>query len=402
MRRRSIRSRLLALSATSLAALCDGALAEAPPAWTLTGTYTADLLRNTRGGLATGNAYLDNLDLTLEIDGERALGIPGLQLFAYGLYNNDSRFSERFPGDALTASNIDAPRDIQLYEFWADWAFGQHASSVRMGLYDLNSEFDASEVRDLFLNSSFGIGHELAQTGVNGPSIFPATSLALRIALRPAANWALMMAAFDGVPGGTNDGRSHFHLGGDDGALLIAELQRTGERLTKVALGAWRYTQSFERIGNEIPGATGARQANSSGAYAFTDFVLWEGAEQPERRLEAFARVGVATSAVNEYDRSAQLGVVMHRPFSAKTPESLGLAITSAHTGRSYRRLQQTLGAPIEHAETAVELTYRRELTSWLTLQPDVQWIIDPGATRELRNALVVGLRVELAIQYSR
>ena len=229
------------MKVAALSCLCEAAAAESSSSWTLGSTYTADFLRNTHGGLAVGDAYLDNLDITLDVDGERAFGIPGLRLFAYGLYNNATRFSEVLPGDAMTASNIDAPEDFQLYELWADWSFGAHASSVRAGLYDLNSEFDVSDARSLFINSSFGVGHELGQTGVNGPSIFPATSLAVRIAFKPSANWALMAAAFDAVPGGAGDSHSHLQLGGEDGALLIAEAQRYGERVTKFAVGAWHY-----------------------------------------------------------------------------------------------------------------------------------------------------------------
>lgn len=33
-------------------------------------------------------------------------------------------------------------------------------------------EFDASDVRGLYINSVFGIGQDLSQSGENGPSIF--------------------------------------------------------------------------------------------------------------------------------------------------------------------------------------------------------------------------------------
>jgi hypothetical protein len=88
-----------------------------------------------------------------------------------------------------TASNIDAPRAVRLYEVWADWTFGASDASMRFGLYDLNSEFDTTEARSLFMNSTFGVGHELGQTGHNGPSIFPSTSLALRMALGQHGFW---------------------------------------------------------------------------------------------------------------------------------------------------------------------------------------------------------------------
>jgi carbohydrate-selective porin OprB len=48
--------------------------------------------------------------------------------------------------------------------------------SVLAGLYELNSEFYRLQSAGLFLNSSFGIGPEFSQSGLEGPSIFPSTS----------------------------------------------------------------------------------------------------------------------------------------------------------------------------------------------------------------------------------
>jgi len=110
-------------------------------------------------------------------------------------------------------------------EAWLDWGFHAHGhGSVRVGLYDLNSEFDTTESRGLFINSAYGIGQELAQTGHNGPSIHPATALAARLAWTPAEPRLIEFAVVDGVsgdPDGTH--RSRWHLSRSEGALLIGE-----------------------------------------------------------------------------------------------------------------------------------------------------------------------------------
>ncbi|HEY6643210.1 carbohydrate porin [Povalibacter sp.] len=100
-------------------------------------------------------------------------------------------------------------------------------------------------------------------------------------------------------------------------------------------------------------------------------------------------------------ERSAQLDIIVRQPFSANANEVLGLAITSARTGQPYRRGQQSLGMPIDKAERSWH-SPTGALSSWLTLQPDLQWIVSPGASRELRNALVVGLPVEVSAEWSR
>ena len=65
--------------------------------------------------------------------------------------------------------------------------------------------------------------------------------------------------------------------------------------------------------------------------------------------------------------------------------------------GGKFRRAQAALGATVERHETAIELTYRVQFLPWLALQPDVQYIINPGTDPALKNALVIGLRFELS-----
>lgn len=123
-----------------------------------------------------------------------------------------------------------------------EWASGAaRPLTLRFGLYDLNSEFDMSDSRSLFIHSTHGVGHDLGQTGENGPSIFPNTSLGLRAAWEPGANWRLLAAVLDGVPGDPDDPtRVRIHLSGEEGALNVAEAQWSGARIGTLSIGHWR------------------------------------------------------------------------------------------------------------------------------------------------------------------
>ena len=362
--------------------------------------YTGDVIRNTTGGVAVGSAYLNNLDLELAIDGERAFGMRGLTLFLHGLHNNDARFSSRYSGDAMTASNIDAPRATRLYEAWLDYAFGTHgAASLRLGLYDLNTELDTSDSRALFVNSSFGVGHDLGQSGVNGPSIFPITSLGLRFALRPRENWLLLAAVLDGVPGDPDDPTATtVRLDPDDGALLIAEVQHALSDRGTLAAGAWIYTKDGPRVDDDVLGVVPPRSARRLGIYSTADFAIWRRSPGSPQFATTFARVGYTSDAAHEYDLNAQAGFTWRQPWTDGYEEAVGLALSYARTGGAYRAARAALGEPVESGELAVELTYRRALTSWLTLQPTLQYIAQPSAESMLSDAFVIGIRFELAV----
>ncbi|MFO5243995.1 carbohydrate porin, partial [Salmonella enterica subsp. enterica serovar 1,4,[5],12:i:-] len=82
---------------------------------------------------------------------------------------------------------------------------------------------------------------------------------------------------------------------------------------------------------------------------------------------------------------------VTGRPFRSRPDDEAGVALATAVFGDRYRR---SLGPGAEAAETALELTYSAKLTDWLTVQPDLQWVLDPSGDPALRDAWVVGVRL--------
>ena len=83
-------------------------------------------------------------------------------------------------------------------------------------------------------------------------------------------------------------------------------------------------------------------------------------------------------------------------PIPSRAQDMVGLAMASASNGSHYERSQMAAGIPAA-GETTVELTYVAAIGSWLTVQPDAQYVIHPGGTRVLRNAVAPGLRIAVA-----
>jgi len=365
-------------------------------AWRFGALYTGEYLHNLRGGLERGGAYIDNLDLTLQIDGERAFGVPGLTAMVYGLYNNGGSISGRYVGDAHAISNIETTQALRLFELWLDWQFGAgRGRSLRVGLYDLNSEFDASDVASLFMNSAQGIGVDFSQAGLNGPSIFPVTSLAARLEWPLADGWRLRGAVLDGVPGDPRHPKATaVKLGNGDGALYVAEIERSAASL-RFVIGHWRFTTTFDDLLQVDADGVPLQRDGSHGTYAFVEGELWRSAAGA-RRLTGVARVGVASPDVNPVHHTLRLGLVLHSPFADGGEDQLGLALATLRNGDPYRRSAYAGGMPLLRSETNVELTWRLAVNDWLTVQPNLQWVDNPGSDATVGNAWVLGLRFEL------
>lgn len=363
---------------------------ESCPAWELGTTYTGKFWRNLDGGLDEGDIYVDNLDVTLALNGEKLLGVPGLTLFAYGIYNNGHDLSGRYVGDAQGVSNIAAVQATRLYELWAELNFGSNdAWSVRAGLYDLNSEFAAIDTAGLFINSAHGIGTDIAQTGENGPSIFPIAGLGARLRWQAGERLALQAVVLDAVPGDPEQpDRTKFDLG--DGSLLVAEAHWYGTRIAKANLGYWRYSPSFDELGGD------ARRDDNAGWYASVDGLLYGESGSETEGLRGWLRYGVAEDRINAFESHTGAGLVYTGLLPGRSEDQLGLAVAIVNTGTPFREAVAGGGGEAGSSETNIELTYRFAVNDWLTLQPDIQYVIDPGADPSIEEALVVGLRFEV------
>lgn len=368
---------------TMLTTLLLGAEAEGSQpkrAARVSAAYTGELWHNVRGGIDTGGVYLDNLTLAVELDADALWGGSGVDVLLEGLYNNGNSLSGDLVGDLQTVSNIESGlNDAHLYQALIEALLGDRAS-LRLGLYDLNSEFDVLESADLFIHSAHGIGTDIGQSGENGPSIFPVTSLGARFAWSWNQHWTARAAVLDGVPGRAGDPQEMgVRLGGGDGALLALELERSAAH-AKLLLGTWGYTAATEEFG--IPG----RDARSAGAYV-------RGEWQATGQVAVFARWGWAREAVNPFGYFAGGGLNWRGPVAGRPDDRFGVAVAWADASSDYRR--STGGEP---REVALEITYRMPLGERLVVQPDLQYVIDPGLDPTLDDALSLGLRVELTL----
>ena len=369
-----------------------------PPEVDLSVLYIGELWGNASGGVRRGERYLDNLDVTLTVDMERVFGWHGATLFVYGLYNDGHAFSGDLVGDAQTVSNIETGvRAARLYQAWIEQRFAADRASIKAGLYDLNSEFDTTNVGSLSLLSSHGIGPEFGQSGRNGPSIFPYTSLAIRGEYKLTDRLTARAAVLDGVPDDPDHPkRTAVHLSRSDGALGVAQVDYVGAP-ANVTIGFWRYSSRF------VPRSSfgsGQGRLGNQGEYAVIERRLtrpYRDVADDKRGLAAFVQAGMASARFNRIDRYVGGGLV-YTGVIASSEDRAGITFAHAAFSESYRRLQAASGARVRSAENVVELTYRRSVTRFLTVQPDIQYIVHPSSERTLHDALAVGFRFELGV----
>lgn len=353
-----------------------------PTGLTFRGTVKSDLLTSANGGLQRGVRTITQADLFAELDGDELAGLTGARMAVQFMANSGGGLNA-FTGELQVASNIEAYRTMRLYQCWVQQELPDLGLSLLAGLFDLNSEFYVTESSGLFLNSSFGIGADLAQTGRNGPSIFPSTSLAFRVRFELPETGSLSAAVFDGAPGAHDDGeRFGIDVDGEEGYLLITELSIAAGDGGRIGGGLWRYTAPFDdmcAVDEPV-----ARQDNN-GAYLLADLSLVPGAADDDV-LHLFLRAGAANGHLNAVMRHLGTGFV----YELGGGDLLdGYALAVAEVGGDYLFLQSADGIPTASAESVHELTMSRRITDWLTVQGDAQYIVRPSARRDIGHAFV-------------
>jgi porin len=353
------------------------ALAGSPPSVSV--LYTGDLIGDAAGGEQRGADWISRLDLAVAT-GDRLFGIDGAHAQADVMLLHGGGFSADRSGDAQVASNIDAPHAIRPYEAWIEAPLAPHWRA-KAGLVDLNSEFDLQAVGALFLNSSFGIGPDFSQSGPNGPSIFPVTAPGMLVAYEPPG-WSVRLGVFDALAGDPD--HPHRTLPDSfrrDGALLVVEGNTLIGPLLQAQFGLWTYTDRASRL--DAPG-----KGQSAGGYAQIEARIAGGGQA--RALRGWIRVGRATDAVNPIGTYVGGGLTWGDDGTV-----IGAAVARAVLGDPARRAGSAGDALPHRAETALEFTGRRRVARGLFLQPDLQYILHPGWTAGVADALVLALRVQ-------
>jgi porin len=410
--------------------------------------YTGEILSNLQGGISRASEYLGVVDLMISIDLYKLVNWKNAAFYTDILGIHGGNPSDH-SGDFQGVSNIAASNNWKIFEAWLQQKIIEDKLSILTGIYDLNAEFDVIEISSLFINSSFGMGPELSQSGKNGVSTFPHAGLAFRIKAQPAEHLYIQSAVMDGVPGDPeNPGSTSYTIKKEDGALFASEIayitgeekrkylppsserkqrrrrpygigrhkrpfQRKGrnrqfkqtpgveipcKNYSKIAVGGWYYTSDFDDLFDCDEFGNPIRQKGNWGIYALGEKVLFSNEDNPAQALSAFMRVGIADKNINQIDTYLGAGMVYSGIFSKHYNDQIGFAAAAVHNSEKFREAKSAAGETQDKWEIALELSYRAQINKWFSMQPDFQYIINPGFDSSLKNALIMGARIEISL----
>jgi porin len=403
---------------------------------------TSEVLGNVSGGVKDGADYEGLTQMGLQLDTQRAFGLYGGTFNVSALQIHGRNFSADYLQNLQTASGIEAERATRLWELWYQQKFlDENRLDVRIGQQSLDQEFMVSQNALLFVNTMFGWPMVPSADMPGGGPAYPLSAPGVRIRIRPIDSINVLLGVFNGSPSSQENGDSQqlnrsgtaFPLNG--GALAIAEVQYSYPALGSMVyadkspalsrtyrLGMWYDTQHFgdEEFDNHglslaNPASDGI-PASHSGDYAFyavMDQVVWADPhdEDGDRAISVFGRaMGTPESNRNLVDFSLNAGLTLREPIMHRDDDSCGIGIGYTHVSQAAAGLDRDTAAftgaytPVRGSETFIEATYQYQLTPWCQLQPDFQYVFNPGGglanpdspSQKIHDEAILGMRVNI------
>jgi porin len=394
---------------------------------TLNVTDTESLLGNVAGGVKQG-ATLQGLTLaTLQIDTGKAFGLQGGSFNVSALQIHGRSLSPYYLDNLQAANGTEADDATRLWELWYDQQFGQNLD-LKLGQQSIDQEFITSKYTALFVNTMAGWPLVPSVDLYAGGPAYPLSSLGARVQVKANSRVTFLAGVYDDNPSGgpfaddpqsRDDGGTRFNL--NTGALFIAEAQVAASPFGQPAtykLGFWYDTGSFPdqaiddqglSLANPASNGNPAMHKGNYSVYGVIDQTLWQ-PKDSARSVNAFARIMGAPAAQNLVGFFFNGGLTLTDPLPGRDNDSAGIDLGVGHVSGQASDLDHATAfysgifTPIRGTETLVELTYQAQITPWLLVQPDVQFVLNPGGgilnpsnpAERLHDEIVAGIHTTI------
>lgn len=367
--------------------------------------YTGEVFTNTRGGSSTHRAteYLGlfNLALTAELD-EMGL-LPGGTIFLLFENSHGRGITERHVGDYQAVSNIDGGDEFtDLSEFWWEKEILDGLLRLRLGKQDANADFGVVDLGGDFANSSFGMPPNIPMPA------WPEPAMGLVASFRVAEGVTFNAGVFDGGVEG-----DFWGISGTGEIFTIGELKVLWELVDgrlpgDVHVGMWYHNGGFVDLEQvevvfararlplafvppefaPLDGGDTLYTGNHGVYLGFEQMLLRESwAEDDDQGLGFFLQYSWARQSRSEVPHYYGAGLVYKGLIPARGDDVSGIGMA---------RVDFAPSMELPSDETAIELFYKAAINPYITVQPDLQWVSNPGGSEH--DAFVFGLRFEAVL----
>jgi porin len=382
----------------------------------------SDLAGNPIGGKRHGFTEADDLGFDVRFDLDRLCGLPGAKADLSMSNRSGSSLTDVYVNNVFEVQEVVGGSTIRFVNLYFEQSLVNDRFNLRVGRLGAGDEFLTSPLYTLFMQN--GINGNPAGILFNAPgfTVYPVATWAARFRYRPVEEVYVMTGLYDGNPN-IDLNEMHgldFTLHGPLFWITEVGYQRNSRKGAtglpgNYKAGIWYNDGSFSefapnplllarrlRFEGGLP-TFGPSTWGDWGFYLLADQMLWRaGGSGNKQSLTVFGAFEVAPEyRINAAPYFVDAGVVWHRPFPSRPLDYAGFEFgcgTASPDLNTAQRIEQNANPsiPVQTYEMILEWTYGIHVAPGVLVQPDLQYIVNPGAAGQYPNAFVIGMQVSI------
>jgi porin len=378
--------------------------------------YTSEIAANASGGTSKDSTETGQLTVGVTGDADKLLGIGGGTFQASITYRRGHNLTQTAGLDTLLQVQevYGRGQTFRITEFSYTQDLGS-GIDLKLGRLPVGGDFSSFACNHM--NGSF-CGAPIGNIGGDFWYNWPVSQWAARARVQ-RGQWYAMVGAYEVNPRNLDNDFTIGHFHGATGVLAPFE---TGvhARLGSAGLpglyrvGGWYSSDNTDDVlldrARRPATLAGTPMLQRSGRYGgfvmaeqqLTGRVKDDAANGPQtvQGLTAFFTLTQTDRHTARIDNQMTGGLRYLGLMSSRPDDSVQLAMARTHINKRAARLEQ-LQAPGEAmlgSEYEIEFDYGAQLTPWLMVQPNVQYIVNPGGDSRRTDVVVLGIKTAITL----
>ncbi|PZR72338.1 MAG: carbohydrate porin [Chthoniobacterales bacterium] len=377
------------------------------------GFYNSIFSGNVRGGIHPRHAtYVDDAWLGFKFNLEKLVGWRGGLFVVSGINRNGDDLTTKYIGSIFSTQQSVGGQRPFLYQVFLEQKLLEGRLRAKLGRFSASDDFNGSPLYGYSVNNGIDgdIRNVLFDTRF---SAYPFAVWAAALLYDPTpefnAKFGLFQTSsrmFENDDNGLNWG-----IEGRDGYTAIIQIGWSPQFFMSPVSSAPTGKESSAPVMKGLPGHywigftysdwegyrrfAGGFEDRSYGFYVHGDQMIYQEAPGSDQGLTAFVASGYyPQSEIAIVPFQVNLGLNYKGLFPGRDRDHTMLHFIYGDLSRDYARSLRKPGGHLAEAEKVIEVAHRFQLTPWSYFQPDIQYVIDPGGTGDIPNALVIGAQM--------
>lgn len=372
--------------------------------------FTTESAANPAGGRRQSARYTQQVEFGADLDLSRLVGDPGGKV---QITLND-RVGRSLSADAI--GNLFAVQ--QLYGAGQNFRIVELNYQQSLFVDKLNFELGWSPAGDYFASLSvfcdfqngFICGHPNPMTTDSGAHNNPVGQWGMRVRVDATRRFYFQTGLYQVNPEEENSNKGFDLNFSATGAFVPIELgwlggQTTGKFPGTYKVGAYYNSSPTPDVLSDVNGAsaglTGAPFAVRNGrwgTYLIGDQVIERDSCDARRLLRVGGTAGIADRATATYRYFVAVGGVRQGTFKHRDADFIAVLFARGSVNPRLTQYQEDRNAVspgsvgVQTYESIAEIDYNIQIAPWLSVRPNLQYVIRPGGTGTIPNAFVIGL----------